>query len=87
MTERDLVEEGLNALEPNARAVLILRHYYGYDYAEIGGFLGMSPGTVGSILSRSHASLRRRFEAAEMTPATDPLQSRKRPPRHPMTLR
>ncbi len=72
VTERDLVEEGLNSLEPNARAVLILRHYYGYDYAQIGGFLGMSPGTVGSILSRSHASLRRRFQAAEVTPATDP---------------
>jgi RNA polymerase sigma-70 factor (ECF subfamily) len=77
VTERDLIEEGLAALEPNARAVLILRHYYGYDYAQIGGFLRMSPGTVGSILSRSHASLRRRFETADLAPATDPAGGRR----------
>src|SRR5829696_2600445 len=47
---RDLVEEGLAGLEPTARAALILRHYYGYDYAQIGSFLRTSPGNVGSIL-------------------------------------
>ena len=40
---------------------LVLRHYYGYDYAEIAGFLRTSPGNVGSILSRAHASLRARL--------------------------
>jgi RNA polymerase sigma-70 factor (ECF subfamily) len=77
VTERDLVEEGLAALEPNARAVLILRHYYGYDYAQIGGFLRMSPGTVGSVLSRSHAALRHRFETADANPATDSASGRR----------
>jgi RNA polymerase sigma-70 factor, ECF subfamily len=76
VTARDLVEEGLSTLEPNARAALILRHYYGYDYAQIGTFLGTSPGNVGSILSRSHASLRRRLEAADVDTATDPAASR-----------
>ena len=48
-------------LKPDVRAALVLRHYYGYDYAEIAGFLRTSPGNVGSILSRAHASLRTRL--------------------------
>ena len=44
-------------LKPDARAALVLRHYYGYDYAEIARFLRTSPGNVGSILSRAHATL------------------------------
>jgi RNA polymerase sigma-70 factor (ECF subfamily) len=77
VTSRDLVEEALSTLEPNARAALILRHYYGYDYAQIAAFLGTSPGNVGSILSRSHATLRRRLEAADVDTATDPAASRR----------
>jgi RNA polymerase sigma-70 factor, ECF subfamily len=69
---RELVEEALAGLDPNARAALILRHYYGYDYAEIAAFLRTSPGNVGSILSRSHATLRRRLAAADLDPAADP---------------
>jgi DNA-directed RNA polymerase specialized sigma24 family protein len=53
------VEEGLAQLQPRSRAVLVLRHYYGYDYADIAGFLGTSSGTVGSLISRAHADLRR----------------------------
>lgn len=55
---RRMVDEGLARLKPEARAAVVLRHYYGYDYAEIGGFLRTSPGNVGSILSRAHAALR-----------------------------
>ena len=80
MTARDLVEEGLSSLEPQARAVLILRHYYGYDYTQIAAFLGTSPGNVGSILSRSHATLRRRLETADIETATDPAGSRRATP-------
>jgi RNA polymerase sigma-70 factor, ECF subfamily len=58
---RDLLEAGLSGLKPEARAALVLRHYYGYDYSEIAGFLGTSPGNVGSILSRAHATLRERL--------------------------
>ena len=57
--EREVVEEGLAQLQPRARAVLVLRHYYGYDYADIAEFLGTSSGTVGSLISRAHADLRR----------------------------
>jgi len=63
---RDLLEAGMAGLKPEARAALVLRHYYGYDYSEIAGFLRTSPGNVGSILSRSHAALRERLAADEL---------------------
>jgi RNA polymerase sigma factor (sigma-70 family) len=58
---RTVVEDAMGTLKPDARAALVLRHYYGYDYAEIAGFLGTSPGNVGSVLSRAHAALRDRL--------------------------
>jgi RNA polymerase sigma-70 factor, ECF subfamily len=61
--ERVLVDEALATLPPLMRAAVVLRHYYGYDYAEIGAQLGTSPGNVGSMLSRAHATLRRRLVA------------------------
>jgi RNA polymerase sigma-70 factor (ECF subfamily) len=63
VARRQLVDQALDGLRPEVRATLILRHYYGYDYAQIAGFLGISSGTVGSTLSRAHAAIRRRFEA------------------------
>ena len=65
IARRQLVEMALDGLRPEVRATLVLRHFYGYDYAQIGSFLGMSSGTVGSTLSRAHAAIRRRFEALE----------------------
>jgi len=61
--DRDQLAAAMGDLKPDARAALVLRHYYGYDYAEIAGFLRTSPGNVGSILSRSHATLRARMTA------------------------
>jgi RNA polymerase sigma-70 factor (ECF subfamily) len=66
-TSQQVVEHALAELPPQARAALVLRHMYGYDYAEIAGFLGTSPGNVGALLSRSHARLRERL--AELRPA------------------
>ncbi len=75
---RQIVDEGLAGLKPDARAAIVLRHYYGYDYAEIAGFLQTSPGNVGSILSRAHATLRGRLGAipAADAPATPPATAR-----------
>lgn len=61
IVRRRVVDDALGTLRPQARAALVLRHYYGYDYAQIGVFLGLSSGTVGSTLSRAHADLRRRL--------------------------
>jgi RNA polymerase sigma-70 factor (ECF subfamily) len=58
VAERAAIDAGLAQLKPAARAALLLRHVYGYDYAEIARLLGTSQGNVGAMLSRSHARLR-----------------------------
>ena len=68
VTRRHIVEAALDGLRPEVRATLVLRHFYGYDYAQIGTFLGISSGTVGSTLSRAHATIRRRLEAEDAVP-------------------
>ena len=77
VARRQIVERALDGLRPEVRATLVLRHYYGYDYAQIGTFLGISSGTVGSTLSRAHAAIRRRLQAedpaaAELATDADP---------------
>jgi RNA polymerase sigma-70 factor (ECF subfamily) len=62
---RGAVDDALGGLRPQVRATLVLRHYYGYDYAQIGSMLGMSSGTVGSTLTRAHAAIRERLEALD----------------------
>ena len=62
---RQVIEAALGTLKPAARAAVVLRHYYGYDYEQIAALLGTRPGTVGSLLSRSHAVLRERLSAAD----------------------
>ena len=64
VVRRRVVEDALATLRPQARAALVLRHYYGFDYAQIGTFLGTSSGTVGSTLSRAHALLRERLRGS-----------------------
>jgi RNA polymerase sigma-70 factor (ECF subfamily) len=62
VARRQLVEDALDGLRPEVRATLVLRHFYGYEYAQIASMLGMTSGTVGSTLTRAHAAIRRRFE-------------------------
>jgi RNA polymerase sigma-70 factor (ECF subfamily) len=73
---RAVVEAALDTLPDRARAALVLRHYYGYDHAAIATILGTRPGTVGSLLSRSHAALRARIDEtgdpADAAPGDDP---------------
>jgi RNA polymerase sigma-70 factor (ECF subfamily) len=77
VVRRRLVEDALATLRPQARAALVLRHYYGYDYAQIGAFLGTGSGTVGSTLSRAHAALRERLggPSEETEPTPDPSRA------------
>jgi RNA polymerase sigma-70 factor, ECF subfamily len=63
VARREIVDRALEGLKPEVRATLVLRHYYGYDYAQIGSMLGVRSGTVGSTLSRAHAVIRERLEA------------------------
>ena len=84
VTRRHVVEAALDGLRPEVRATLVLRHFYGYDYTQIGTFLGISSGTVGSTLSRAHAAIRRRLEAedvptsGESSAATSPAPAARR---------
>jgi len=48
----------LSALEPKARAALLLSTLDGYTHAEIGDMLGVPAGTVSSWLSRTKEHLR-----------------------------
>jgi len=74
--DRQVVREALSTLPPRSRAALVLRHYYGYDYAEIAAQLGTSSGTVGSLISRAHAALREL-----LLPAADAGRAADRPSR------
>ena len=69
VVERAAIDAGLAELKPMARAVVLLRHLYGYDYAEIGKLLGTSPSNVGTLLTRAHTQLREVL--AELRPSTD----------------
>ena len=56
----DLVDlrRALARLPPRQRAALVLRYYHEYDYAAIGEALGITAGSVGSLLSRALERLR-----------------------------
>ena len=53
------IEEGLRALPPEYRAVLVLREIHQLRYEEIAGVLGLDIGTVKSRISRGRKRLRR----------------------------
>ena len=71
IADREQISAAMDHLKPEARAALVLRHYYGYDYAEIARFLRTNPGNVGSILSRAHATLRTQLVRDETEPSTE----------------
>ncbi len=54
-----MVESALAALEPDHRAVVILKDFEGRRYEEIGELLGIPVGTVRSRLHRARQQLRR----------------------------
>src|SRR4029079_3953061 len=68
---RELISAAMDGLKPEARAALVLRHYYGYDYAENARLLPKSTGNVGSILSRAHATLRVQLGPDAAEPPTE----------------
>ena len=58
VAQRDELERALATLTPQQRAVLVLRHYAGYDDAAIAAVLGCSEGTVRTHASRGGQRLR-----------------------------
>ncbi len=55
------VELALDSLDPDHRAVIVLRDLEDFDYAEIARILEIAPGTVKSRLHRARAALRERL--------------------------
>ena len=62
--ERDRqIQDALNALAPDHRAVVVMKEYDGLRYEEIGAVLGIPVGTVRSRLHRARGELRERLRA------------------------
>ena len=58
-----MVQQALDALAPDHRAVVVLKEYDGLRYEEIGELLGVPVGTVRSRLHRARCELRDRLRA------------------------
>ena len=54
----DLIQQGINTLPPDQRAVLVLADVQGFAYQEVADIAGISLGTVKSRLSRARTKLR-----------------------------
>ena len=63
VADRDAIDRGFRRIQPEHRAVLVLRHYLGMSDDEAAAVLGIPAGTVKSRLSRATAALRSAVEA------------------------
>lgn len=70
LADRDQLERGFRRLPPDQRAILVLRHYQGYQPSEIAEVLGIPPGTARSRLHHAHRAMRAALEAEARRPAT-----------------
>ena len=63
IADRDLLDRGFRRLKPDERAILVLRHFVGYEPTEIAELLGISAGTIRSRLHHAHRAMRAALEA------------------------
>jgi RNA polymerase sigma-70 factor (ECF subfamily) len=78
--ERDeRIQEALNALAPDHRAVVVMKEFDGLRYEEIGATLGIPVGTVRSRLHRARCELRERLRPLldDDLPVSAPSPSRR----------
>ena len=68
IADRDQLDRGFRRLNPSERAILVLRHYVGYEPSEIAEILGVPPGTVRSRLHHAHRAMRAALEAEGRAP-------------------
>jgi RNA polymerase sigma-70 factor, ECF subfamily len=66
--DRDALDRGFRRLQPEHRAVLVLRHYLGFSDDEAAAALSVPTGTVKSRLSRATSALRSELEADARSP-------------------
>jgi RNA polymerase sigma-70 factor, ECF subfamily len=63
VVDRDELDRGFRRLNPEQRAILVLRHFAGLDTAEIADTLGIPAGTVRSRLHHAHRAMRAALDA------------------------
>jgi RNA polymerase sigma-70 factor (ECF subfamily) len=63
VADRDQLERGFRRLDPQHRAVLVLRHFAGFEPAEIAEILGIPAGTARSRLHNAHRAMRAALDA------------------------
>jgi len=63
VVDRDVVDRAFRRLKPEERAVLVLRHYLGYEPAVIAEVLGMPGGTIRARLHHAHRAMRAAIDA------------------------
>jgi RNA polymerase sigma-70 factor (ECF subfamily) len=63
VADRDQLERGFRRLPPEQRAILVLRHYAGFEPAEIADALGIPAGSARSRLHHAHRAMRAALEA------------------------
>ena len=73
--EHERAVAALARLDPEFRAIIVLRDVEDCDYEQIGGILDLPVGTVKSRLFRARAALRDAFAAAEKNSNSNPPRS------------
>jgi RNA polymerase sigma-70 factor (ECF subfamily) len=63
LADRDIVDRAFRRLKPEERAVLVLRHYLGYEPSAIADLLGLPGGTIRARLHHAHRAMRAAIEA------------------------
>jgi RNA polymerase sigma-70 factor (ECF subfamily) len=63
VADRDQLERGFRRLDPQQRAILVLRHFAGFEPAETADLLGVPAGTARSRLHHAHRAMRAALEA------------------------
>lgn len=66
--DRDQLERGFRRLDPQQRAILVLRHFAGFEPSEIAEILGIPAGTARSRLHHAHRAMRAALEADARVP-------------------
>jgi RNA polymerase sigma-70 factor (ECF subfamily) len=64
VADRDLLDRALRRLEPEARAIIVLRYFAGMSVPDVAACLGIPLGTAKARLSRALVALRATIEAA-----------------------
>jgi len=69
VVDRDVVDRAFRRLKPDERTILVLRHFLGYEPAEIAETLGLPGGTVRARLHHAHRAMRAAIDADARTAA------------------